>query len=271
VAEVVTGSSQKWVQEAGATQLPVFGAVKATQEHVRQVIMELVDEGLLRRNAKDEYPVLHITDKGRAELERLSQAPLTTPAPQARNDEAAGPDHAHGNGAVDMPPTAPAAPAAAAPAPVPTAPATAPAPAAELDRLVGLLLRADAEEAKAVVERLRLYHPREVAARLTVQYDAADSVREQSRAAWAAGELCGEAGLALLLKAAGSATANVRRLAALALGKVAAGAGTTSLARREAIAQAQRVLQKLTQDTGPQVAEYARKALTQFPPGQAKP
>ena len=121
------------------------------------------------------------------------------------------------------------------------------------------------EEARTCVEELRLYHPREIALRLGARFDAADTETEQSRAVWAAGELCGEYGLALLVRCARHPTQNVRRLAASALGKVVAGARVGSTARREALVQAREALVALKADAVPQVRQYAEKALDEFP------
>ena len=125
------------------------------------------------------------------------------------------------------------------------------------------MMTAEQEEARQIVEALRLYHPRELVARLAARFDDSADVRGQSRAVWAAGELGGEAALAFLLAAARSATPNVRRMAASALGKVAAAIRTGSIARREAVAQVRTALLALSQDAAPQVAQYARKSLDQ--------
>ena len=120
------------------------------------------------------------------------------------------------------------------------------------------------EEARTRVEELRLYHPREVAQRLGARFDAADTEAAQSRAVWAVGELCGEYGLAFLVRCAGHKTPNVRRLAASALGKVVAAARISSTARREALVQAREALLTLKADETPQVRQYAEKALDEF-------
>jgi HEAT repeat protein len=125
------------------------------------------------------------------------------------------------------------------------------------------MLTAEREEAKTLVESLRLYHPREVVVRLAAGFEASAEVREQSRAVWAAGELGGEAALAFLLRCARSETPNVRRMAASALGKVAQAVRTATLAHGEATAQIRLALQLLVNDATPQVAQYALKSLDQ--------
>jgi len=134
-----------------------------------------------------------------------------------------------------------------------------------MDHLVRRMLIADRDEAQPLVEHLRAYHPAGVAARLEAAFNASDDVRVRSRAVWAAGELGGEAALAFLVRCAQSETVNVRRLAASALGKVAASARLAGIARQEAIVAARRVLTALAGDAAPQVAQYARKSLQQFP------
>jgi len=141
--------------------------------------------------------------------------------------------------------------------------ASAPDPAAALDSLIARMMTADQAEAQQVVETLRLYHPRELASRLSARFDASDDMRSRSRAVWAAGELGGEAALVFLVRAATSDVPNVRRMAASALGKVASAVRTGSIARREAIAQIRTTLQALCRDTTAQVAQYARKSLDQ--------
>jgi hypothetical protein len=133
-----------------------------------------------------------------------------------------------------------------------------------MERCIRHMLIADRDEAQALVDHLRIYHPAQVAARLEAAFSGSDDVRVQSRAVWAAGELCGESALAFLVRCARSEVVNVRRLAASALGKVAASSRLAGIARREALVVAQQVLTVLAADAAPQVAQYARKSLTQF-------
>jgi HEAT repeat protein len=126
------------------------------------------------------------------------------------------------------------------------------------------MLTADRDEAQAIVECLRLYHPGEIAARLEARFRESEDVRVRSRAVWAAGELCGEHALAFLVRCTGSETDNVRRLAASALGKVADAARLAGVAHNEALAQARAALTALLNDPAPQAAQYAAKALARF-------
>jgi len=132
------------------------------------------------------------------------------------------------------------------------------------------MLVADQEEAKRIVEDLRLYHPRALATRLTARYAASGELREQSRAVWALGELCGEYALEFLINCTRAEAPNVRRIAASALGKV--GASIVSHERRQAdLARARQALAALAADPAPQVREYAAKALSQFGPERDVP
>ena len=259
VAEIITGSGAQWVRQAGADRLAMFGAAKTTQENAKKIIYTLTKEGLLHRDAKAEYPVLELTAAGRKELQRLEES-----ATQAK---------------LQPPAQLPAASAAARPvAKEPVRPAPLPeeagvnshpapphrSPADDLDRDLSRMLTADRDEAQAIVERLRLYHPAEIAARLEAKFRESADVRVQSRAVWAAGELCGEHALAFLVRCTRSETDNVRRLAASALGKVAAAARLAGIARGETLVQARAALTALLHDPAIQAAQYAAKALAQF-------
>jgi HEAT repeat protein len=194
--------------------------------------------------------VLELTDAGQMELKRLREASQTEESSPQNCPESLAP-HATLQAADDVHPA--------------MDDQFSPSPAADLDRLVTRMLLADREEAQALVESLRLYHPAEVAARLAARFDASGDVRERSRAAWAAGELCGQHGLALLARCTRSETPNVRRLAASALGKVAGGARTAAIAHREGLTLARQALEALVHDAAPQVRQYAEKALAEFP------
>jgi predicted transcriptional regulator len=259
VAEIITGSGAQWIRQAGADRLAMFGAAKTTQENAKKIIYAMTREGMLHRDTKAEYPVLELTTAGRKELRRLeeaaAQAKLQPPAPPPATPAAAR--------RVAGEPVRPAPlPEEAGPNPHPAHPAGS--PAAELDRYIGRMLVADREQAEAIVAALRLYHPAEVAARLEAEFRESSEVRVQSRAVWAAGELCGEHALAFLVRSARSETGNVRRLAASALGKVGAAARLAGIARSACAVQARAALAALLTDTAPQVAEYAEKALARF-------
>jgi HEAT repeat protein len=105
-----------------------------------------------------------------------------------------------------------------------------------------------------------------LASRLEARYADARELREQSRAVWALGELCGEHALEFLISCTQAEAPNVRRLAASALGKVAGAAYVTNVYRQDIFPRAQRALAALAADPAPQVREYAAKALAQFRP-----
>jgi len=232
VAEAITGSRAEWVQRLGADQLEAYGAVSVKRAHAENVVRAMIGEGLLAQDLGTGYPTLHLTDAGEIELVRLEQAAPPTAA-----------------GAQETPETA---------RPV------SDALAAALDELLGELLGCDPERAKALVERLRVYHPRELVARLASRYHAAGEVRQRSRAVWAVGELGGHYGLAFLVQCARSDQDNVRRLAASALGKVLPAAAHAAASLAEELHQAEEALAALKGDPAPQVRQYAEKALSVF-------
>jgi len=248
VAEVLTGSRAKWIVKARIDRLAVHGTVGASRETVREAVTAAVADGLLKRNTQTRRPVLELTEAGCRELERLRAAPADAPPP-------------------DTPPQ-PAAPTPQAPPPAegePEPPRSPSEPEARLDQTVRQMLTAERERAQRLIEDLRLYHPREVAARVEQCYAASAEVRERSRAVWALGELCGEEGLAFLVGCLGAEEPNVRRLAASAVGKVVKATRAAGSARHDVFQQARRALAALADDPAPQVRQYAAKALAQFP------
>jgi len=249
VAGIITGSGAEWVARLGADQLGCYGAVGVGQKEAQAVIRAMAGEGLLSTDRRARYPILQITDAGRQELDRLEPgrgqetaffdepAPAVAPEPEPPDDQAARA----------------------------TTSALADELAKSLDALLDRLLTCERAEARALVERLRLFHPREIASRLEALYGEAEGTRERSRAVWSAGELCGEHGLAFLTGCAGSETDSVRRLAASALGKVAAHMAERGRLAAERLDRAREVLTFLLNDTAPQVRQCAAKALEQVP------
>ncbi|NQT54259.1 RecQ family ATP-dependent DNA helicase [bacterium] len=225
VAEVLTGSRAKWTGRDGVDGLDVYGSVNAKREAVRQVVEAAVAEGLLEQKPSRFGPVLHLTDAGQEELGRAADEA----APAA---EAEAPTTARSRGSAEL-----------------------------LDSLLGQLLACGSAEAKRLLEELSFFHPREVADRIAARYGQAASRRERSRAVWAAGELCGDHGLSFLVRCTRSDLTNVRRLAALALGK----ALSEARARHETMAQVRQALTGLLRDAEAQVRQYAQKALEQLP------
>jgi ATP-dependent DNA helicase RecQ len=254
IAQVVTGSREKDIVQWRLDRNPAYGTVRAQQDVVKKVIEDLLRGGYLKRAGDRTRPVLELTKRGesaaeQAESQPAAQSPGETEMPAVRADHRQ-----------EMPPAA-TAPARTDAAALPTA---ASSPTADLDRCVSRMLIADRDEAEALVTCLRLYHPAEIAARLEARFRQSDDVREQSRAVWAAGELCGEHALVFLVRCARSEADNVRRLAASALGKVGAAARLAGVARSEAAVQARAALTALLQDSASQVSQYAEKALTRF-------
>jgi hypothetical protein len=245
-AQVLTGSRDKDIIDWRLDRNPAYGAVRARQDVVKQVIEAMLRGGYLKREGDRTRPVLGLTKRGEKAADEADRQPPAPPRPAGRREEKE-PAAASPSGERE------AAPAHAAPS-----------PAADLERYIRRMLIADRDEAQSLVEPLRLYHPAAMIARLEAAFNASDDVRVQSRAVWAAGELGGESALAFLVRCARSETVNVRRLAASALGKVAAASRLAGIARQEAIVAARRVLTALAGDAAPQVAQYARKSLAQF-------
>jgi hypothetical protein len=222
----------------------------------------MLDEGYLRRDGDRKRPVLALTARGREAAEtasvdvvrprrgRADAVSHATPTPRAAPPVPA-PHNAktHGMATHDVPPS--------------TSAATS--PGVELDRLIGRALAAERDEAKDLVGILRFYHPQEVARRLEAWYDVSREDRERSRAVWVAGEVCGEVAVAMLIPRLTSQSANVRRLAASALGKIAATLKGASDKRARHHAAARSALEGLAAgDPDPQVQENAAKALAEF-------
>ncbi|MFW6164498.1 MAG: RQC domain-containing protein, partial [Planctomycetota bacterium] len=245
VAGVITGSGAEWVSRLGADRLACYNAVGLTQKQAQEAVKGLIGDGYLSLDRRTRYPVLALTDLGREELARLqAKTPAAdpyaaSPEPQALSAEP--PPEREPRRRRESRPDKGLARA--------------------LDAMLGKLLSGDREQARALVQRLRLFHPAEIARRLEQAYEDADGVRARSRAVWAAGELCGEAGLAFLNRCAGAEDANVRRLAASALGKAAAAIADRDRARDEHLARTREILAFLRNDTAPQVRQDADKAL----------
>ena len=276
--QVVTGSQDKKILAWRLNRNPAYGRVSAKQEVVKQVIEELIEAKYLRRQRSEgefNRPVLALTKRGKQAAEQIDLDALAgakppraasgparplPPPPPPRLDKPAVPQK--------LPPAPPRLDKPAVPRDdtEPAVPQAAGRPSPLLDALLGQMLAATQDEARAAVEDLRMFHPRAVAARLTAAFDAAEDVRERSQAVWAVGELCGEHGVEFLVRAMQSDMPNVRRLAASAMGKVVGEARAAAPIRRGGFAEAHAVLERLLQDDTPQVRQYAEKALAQFPP-----
>ncbi|MFW6146754.1 MAG: RecQ family ATP-dependent DNA helicase, partial [Planctomycetota bacterium] len=80
VAEILTGSSAKWVAPAGADRLDVYGRIHRPQTEVREVVRGLIGAGLLVQTAHGRYPVLELTAAGRNALAGAAPPPVETAA-----------------------------------------------------------------------------------------------------------------------------------------------------------------------------------------------
>jgi len=266
VAEVLTGSKAAWIARLGADQLDVYGSVSAKREAVRTALDAMLSEKLLYTDKSAEYPVLELTQAGRAEMARLMAAQTATPlgqecsppvadqpAEMAKNGQPKG-CTPEGQGAWPADP----APAQPTPADKPTGPQPRLNLAHELAQRIDLLLTCDRERARGLVEGLRLFHPRELAQRLTARYDASETMRERARAVWAAGELCGEHGLGLLIRATRSDESDVRKHTALAIGR---SLNALRHAPPTVLPEAEAALKGLLADPAADVRECAQESL----------
>ena len=246
VADAITGSKAEWVHRLGADELIAYGAVSVKRARAEEIIRSMVQEKLFKQDMRTGYPVLDLTPAGQRELERVVNAA----------DELE---------AIDEPD------AGAAPVPQPTHSDLDGGPASKMeevtarfDWMLDTLLVCSPEEARELVGLLKLFHPKELAARLAARYGSRKGVRERSRAVWAVGELCGEFGLPFLIRWLRTDDDSVRCLAASAIGKVVGAADRQGRDIREQLRQAHEALVALKGDPAPQVRQYAAKALDEF-------
>ncbi len=68
LAEVLTASKSEWIVHAGIAHLECYGTVNATKATVKKRVESMLKRKLLRRSFDFQYPVIELTDKGRAEL-----------------------------------------------------------------------------------------------------------------------------------------------------------------------------------------------------------
>jgi hypothetical protein len=244
VAAILTGSSAQAVIKAGGDRLDVYGTIAAKQVDVQKAIQRVVKKGLLCFGGSRQYPVLELTEVGRGEIEETTQE---APPPDATYEESE---------VTHSPDTIPP------PEPEAIEGGTA---ADMLDTQLAEAVRCDREHAKARVESLRVFHPAEVARRAATRYTAAADMRQRSRLAWLVGELCAGEGLPLLVTWGNSEEADVRRIAASAIGKIYQQLGSEQSGVESYKTDAVRALVKLSQDEAPQVREHAEKALGMVP------
>ena len=240
VAAVLAGSNSRPIRDAGGDELDVYGSVRATQVHVRAAIQQLVKMGLLCYGGNSRYPVLELTEVGQQRLHKAETG-----------DDAEAADGPLSEGAHAAASCEPAA-------------AHASNPAQALEATLNRILTCGQEEAKQLVGALRMFHPREIARRLSMRCAVAGTAREKSRAVWVAGEVCDSHGLDFLVRCADSEEANVRRLAASALGKMLGALQDDAASRGREANAAGEALRRLSGDASPQVRQSAREALSQW-------
>jgi len=256
IAQVVTGSQDSKLIQWGLDQNVAYGRLSGTtQEDAKKAVKRLIKEKYLKREGEYSRPVLALTRAGQAiadEIELDESAEMEDPQPP-------------------KPPPPPPRPLAK---PLPKPKLHAPrnrerqTPAdttrRRLEELVRTVLQADREKVRALIDDLRMFHPRLALAELEARFDADDQPRTMARAVWAAGELNDACALDFLLRAAGSASANVRRLAASGIGKLAGAVRTGADAAGALPDQARSALRRLMKDEAPQVRQYAEKAAALF-------
>ena len=244
IAEVLTGSKARWIELAGANETTAYRSVSNSREEIRRVIQRMLEEGLVDKGGSRGRPVLQLTEAGRQMLEGSERESRST-GPSTERKRAPEVER-------ETPPPRPAAGIAEA-----------------LDAMIGELLVADFEEAKAMRPTFNIFHPREVAERLISSFNRTEDTRKRSHVVWAVGELCGQHGLPFLIRCASSEVVNIRRLAASALGKVGEAMGAEPKTAADDMKRAQQALVELMKDDAVQVRQYAKKALNLFlPKGQ---
>ncbi len=270
VAQIVTGSRDSDLLSWKLDRNPSYATVSARQDAVKPVIEQLIKSGYLKRDNEDpRRPVVALTKRGQAAVEKIEAAGLM----ESGRKKKQGVEVQRSRGDKETHTSAPAVPGLHSVAPgknsespgtVPAQTSARPGAGPYLEDLLRNLLVAKPDDAKPMIEALRLFNPRHVAACLESPV-LIGSPQTRARAFWILGEVCGLHGLNLIVRAAADQEVNVRRLAASALGKaVAEQCAAMLLLRREAAAVRQ-VLQTLVADTNPQVSQYARKSLSILP------
>jgi len=241
IAQIVRGSRAKDILRWKLDHNPAYAATTAKLPAVKRAIERLIAEGYLVREGDLQRPTLALSDLGTRALTRIDEE---TPAAAREPDRPKPPE--------PEPPDS---------RPAPRRPSSARAAAiAILEQALDELLSCDRDRAAALMETVRMFHPREVVAALAARFED-DDARSRSRAVWVAGELAAAEAAPFLARAAGDGDGNVRRLTASALGKMA----RSILGNRggaPALKAAGDALSMLTRDPQhTQVREYAAKAL----------
>jgi ATP-dependent DNA helicase RecQ len=270
VAQVVTGSRDSDLLSWKLDRNPAYAAVSARQDAVKPVIEELILAGYLKRDNDDpRRPVVALTRRGQAAVEKIDAAGLAGPGRKkrpgiegrgSRVDKEAHTLAPASPGLQSVAPGKKSESPGQTPAQFPARPGAGP----YLDELMRNLLVAKPDEAKPLIEALRLFNPRHVAACLESPA-LTGQPQTRARAVWILGEVCGLHGLRLLVCAAADQEINVRRLAASALGKAVADQCAAMLLWRREAATVRQALQTLVADANPQVSQYARKSLSILP------
>ena len=180
VAAIITGTEASWASRSGIDQMGVFGKVNATQKRARQVIQQMVRQGLLGQDISDRYPTLTLTQAGREMLAGQAPPAAQQPGPCSRPK---------------LQPTPEPSPDVEEPEQVEAT--------ITLDDLVKALLGLPSGQAREVGRHLKKHRAAQVIAALQrrLEVDASDQAR--GRAAWAAGLINPAEGIELLTRLAG--------------------------------------------------------------------
>ncbi|MBN1288444.1 MAG: RecQ family zinc-binding domain-containing protein, partial [Actinobacteria bacterium] len=239
IAGVLTGSRAKWIKQSGVGDLEVYGGVNATQDDVKEIILEMIDDHSLQQKGSTLYPVLAITEKGRAKLKGEPK-----PGPEGKTVKEA----ARVSSGIEEYARV----------------CCSPKPVTPLEALAGELLVARPEKAREMLPDVRKHKPAEIMDALINCSNDPECHGTRPRLIWCVGELCGGYGVDFLLDNLSSESSAIRKLTASALGKTGTGMKTGTGKDPLMMRKARQALEVLARDPNRQVREYAEKALKRF-------
>ncbi|MBN2168774.1 MAG: RecQ family zinc-binding domain-containing protein, partial [Actinobacteria bacterium] len=239
IAGVLTGSRAKWIEQSGVEDLEVYGSVNATQDDVKEIILEMIDDYSLQQKGSTLYPVLALTEKGRAKLKGGPK-----PETEGKTVEEA----ARGSSGTEEYVRV----------------CYSPRPVSPLEALAGELLVARPEQAREMLPDVRKHKPEEIMDALINCSNDPECHGTRPRLIWCVGELCGGYGVDFLLDNLSSESSAIRKLTASALGKTGTRMKTGVCKDPLMTRKARQALELLAGDPNRQVRECAQKALKCF-------